>query len=385
LLYWLAVRLWASLLLGCLLAANSADAQVAFSFPANYPYLLRLESEASNTNTCILLKKDGSYHYEKNRSEDHVAIYEGDLSSEELANVERLIAQPDLLFLKQSDIASPLFAFDLAIVNVFRGDHWQDLEFADSKDHRSLVPSVASLMDWLGSVPRLPHRERSEFEGRNNCLTEHKIELRLRPAIPPPPPPATIPDRAPTRAMPENSNAPSSAAFAETPVPPPSFLLWMSLVRVGDPLQRRCVLVNPDGHYHAEKSSQSSGSHSVSQLFEGTFSDAVLDNLRRIVGSREWRTEYAEQLPSQVVILSGEMVEVRLPAGGRVLRSTFLDIDYQRIDAQMSRNQIEDLAALPGSHQQVIGPLRGWFKKNLEEAKGPVVRNGVSDLCSPPE
>jgi len=384
LLYLLAVRLWACLLIGCLFAAKGADAQVPYSFPANYPYLLRLERESSNTNTCVLLKKDGSYHYEKNHNEEHVTIYEGELNQEAMADIARWLRQPDLLSLKQSDIASPLFAFDLDIVNVFRGDHWQDLEFADSKDHRSVVPTVASLMDWLATVPRLPHRELTEFEGRNNCLTEHKIELRVRPAAPPLPPPAAIPESPAPAKIPVPIKPPSNPAFAETATPPPDFLLWMSVVRFGDPMQRRCVLVSPNGHYHAEKSSQSSGSRMVSQVLEGILPDPVLDTLRQILAAPDWENEYVEQLPLQVIVLSGEMIEVRLPGEGHVLRSAFLDVDYQKIDAELSRNQIEDLAAVPGSHERVVAPLRAWFKKNVEDARGTPVRNGVSDLCSPP-
>jgi hypothetical protein len=391
LLYWLAVRLWACFLVGTFLAASSTSAQTVNPFPANYPYLLRVEREADNTNTCVLLKKDGSYHYEKNHNDQYVTVYEGELTPESRENIERLLQQPDLLNVKQSALPAPAFAFDEVIVNVFRADHWQDLVFAGSKDRRSLVPTVSTLVDWLGSLPRLPHRELTEFEGRNNCLTEHKIELRVRPARPPQPVPNSPAAAEASPGQYSSSRNPSSDQASNTsaagvspvaPVAPPSFLLWISIVHFGEPMQRRCAMVYPDGRYHVEKTSQAAGAHAFSQVMEGTLPGAALDSLREITSAPEWQVEYEEQLPSEVMVLGGEMIEVRLPAPDGILRSAFMNVDYQKIGTELSR-QIEDLATVPESHLRVISPLRAWYTKNLEDAKLPVVKSGVANLCEP--
>lgn len=383
-LYWLAVHRWACLWVVCLLAAGLAKAQdlsPAPTFPANYPYLMRMEKEADNTNTCVLVKRDGSYHYERNHHDVHVSVSEGELTPDALVRLVALLQRPDLVNLRQSDIPVRMFFFgDQIQLNVFRKDHWQDLIFPDSKDRKKLVPTVESLDDWLTALPKLQHREFTEFEARNNCLTEHKIELRTRPL---PPPAVTAPKWLAVDGLPPAPR--SGSPSPEKPEPPrPTFTLWMAVTSFGDPMQQRCAVIFPDGRFHSEKSSQAFGNEVISQVTEGALPLPAFDSLRHLLDAPEWQVDYKEQLPPESQIRSGEIVHLQIPVPGRVYKSVFMNLDFQQFpDLSGAPTQTRDLASFPGSHQKLVGPLRTWFKKNIEEAKIPPLRNGTANLCSP--
>ena len=377
---------WARFLICCPLAACLAKAQDVSSqlhFSPSYAYLLRLEREADNTKTCVLLKKDGSFHYERNHNDEHVTVYEGELPAEDLTNVQSLLQRPDLANLKQGDIPVPLFNFgDQIQVNVFRHDHWQDLVFPDSKDRKKLVPTVDSLVDWLAGLPKYPHRQFTEFEARNNCLTEHKIELRTRPV----PPPAITPPKLPQV---EGLAPPPESTHIAPPLeasPTPSFTLSMTVTRFGNPMQRRCVTIYADGRFHTERTTQSYGDHATYEVMEGVFPTQLLDSLQQVLSAAEWKLEYREQLPNQVFIRGGEMVRVQIPGPGHILNSAFMNVDYQPLpNLNDIPVQTTDIAAIPGGHQKLVAPLRAWFKKNIEDARFVPTKDAIPNACRPPD
>jgi hypothetical protein len=345
-------------------------------FPPAYPYLLRLEKREIYTNTCVLLKKDGSYHYERIHGLDHVTVLEGELSPDALGKVSSLLERPDLAKLKQDDILEPLMPLgDEVQVNVFRRDHWQDLIFSDSRDRKHVVPTVDSLLDWLNALPKLPHRELTEFEGRNNCLTERKIELQSRPF---PPPIALPPDiHASEPGLVEKGlRDPGMEA-------PPEFLLRMTVDRVGDPRQRRCAIVYPDGKYHTEKTTQGTGEVMHSQVSESDVAPSELENLRRILNAPEWGVEYHEQPPPGIFIRAGEFVHLQIPGANGIEKSVFANLDFTPISGADSHMETDDIAAIPGSHGKLLAPLRAWFKKNVEDAKLPVLKDVPASNCKP--
>jgi hypothetical protein len=335
---------------------------------------MRMEKQADNTNTCVLVKKDGSYHYERNHNDIHVSVSEGELTPDALNHLVALLQRPDLVNLRQSDIPVRMFFFgDQIQVNVFRKDHWQDLIFPDSKDRKKLVPTVELLDDWFTALPKLQHREFTEFEARNNCLTEHKIELRTRPrpapavkpprwlvvaGLPPPPP--------------------------EPPPPPPTFTLWIAVTSFGDPMQQRCAVIYPDGRFHSEKSSLGAGDRLISQVTEGMLPLPSFDSLRQLLADPEWRLDYKEQLPPESQIRGGEILHLQIPVPGRVYTSVFMNVDYQQFpDLSGAPTQTQDLASFPRSHEKLVAPLRAWFKKNIEEANLPASPHAVANLCHP--
>jgi hypothetical protein len=377
LLYWLAVHRWACLWFACLLAAGLAEAQDDSArpvFPPDYPYLMRMEKQADNTDTCVLLKKDGSYHYERNHHDEHVSVSEGELTRDALNRMVVLLQRPDLVNLKQNDIPVRMFFFgDQIQLNIFRQDHWQDLIFPDAKDRKKLVPSVESLDDWLTALPKLQHREFTEFEARNNCLTEHKIELRTRPL----PPPTVMPPKwlsVEAQAPPPPKPAP----------PPPTYTLWMTVTSFTNPMQQRCAVIYPDGRIHSERSSQEYNDQVISHVTEGTLPPPAFDSLRQLLDAPEWRVEYDEHLPAESQIRGGEIVHLQIPVPGGIYKSIFMNVDYQQFpDLSGAPTQTRDLASFPGSHLKLVMPLRAWFKQNVEEATLPPARNTAANLCKP--
>jgi hypothetical protein len=358
---------------------GAQDGPVKPPFPPSYPYLLRLERREPYTTTCALLKRDGSFHYERIHSADRVTVLEGELPPDELAKVAALLQHADLVKLTQDDILEPLLPFGEELqVNVFRRDHWQDLVFPDSKDRKKLVPTVDSLVDWLGTLPRLPHREMTEFEGRNNCLTDRPIELRSRPL----PPPVMLPPDIHV-SIPRTLDADLGSTGDAAPPPSPDFLLRMTVDRVGNPMQRQCAVIYPDGRYHAETSSQSSGESMHSQVMEGVLPPPELDALRQILDAPEWRVEYNEQAPPGIVVRGGEFVRIQIPGPHQILHSVFANLDFTPIPGSSAEAQNNDLAAIPGSHLKLLAPLRTWFKQDVEDAKLPPIKDVPATNCKP--
>lgn len=342
---------------------------------------MRMEKQAENTNTCVLVKKDGSYHYERNHNDVHVSVSEGQLSPEALGHLTSLLNRPDLVNLRQSEIPVRMFFFsDQIQLNVFRSDHWQDLIFPDIKDRKKLVPTVESLDEWFTALPKLQHREFTEFEARNNCLTEHKIELRIRPL----PPPAVVPPKwLVVEALPPPPQA-DKAKAEKAEAPPPSFTLWMAVTSFGDPLQQRCAVIYPDGRFHSENSTQTFGDQVVSQVTEGTLPLPVFDSLRQLLRAPEWQVDYNEQLPPESQIRGGEIIHVQIPFPGRLYKSIFMNVNYQVFpDLSGGPTQTRDLASFPGSHQKLVAPLRTWFKTNIQEATIAADNNGTVNQCTP--
>jgi hypothetical protein len=383
LLYWLAVHRWAGLLLClifCVAWTCAQNVPAKLLFPPNYPYLLRLERRELYANSCVLVKTDGNFHYEHIRSVDRVTVLEGILSPEALARLTALLQRPDLVNIRQEDVPEPLIPFgDEIQVNVFRRDHWQDLVFPDSKDRKGLAPTVDVLVDWLATVPSLSQRQRTEFEGRNNCLTERKIELHSRRL----PPPVVWPPNL-RAAMPALLKFGSIQAN-DPQLAPPIFLLRMTIDRMGDPMQRICALVYSDGRYHAENSTQSSDEDETlrSQVMEGVLPSSELQSLRQILNAPEWRVEYREQTPPGVFIRSGEFVRLQIPGPGGIKHSLFANLEFAPPPGGTEAEN-NDLAAFPRSHLALLAPLREWFKREVEDAQLPPVKDVPATNCKPP-
>jgi hypothetical protein len=147
----------------------------------NYPYLLHLETMNFDDQVCVLLRRDGQFHFEVEKG-DHTKVFEGSLSKEKLDAVETLIDDPVLRQLTEKQIAAPKgeIMLDELHVDIFRGDRWQDLFFVDDSSRRPFEHSIAPLVRWLHELPKEPRREISEEEGKNDCQLPKKIVLKVR-------------------------------------------------------------------------------------------------------------------------------------------------------------------------------------------------------------
>ena len=84
--------------------------------------------------------------------------------------------------LTNKDIAMSLMVipYDELQLNIFRGDHWQDLLFLDAGSQKPFASSLVPIVKWFEGLPKKPYRELTEDEGRNNCLTPKNIKLKIR-------------------------------------------------------------------------------------------------------------------------------------------------------------------------------------------------------------
>jgi hypothetical protein len=289
-----------------------AAAQVDYS---KYPYLLRLEHRTHESDVCVLLQKSGAFHLEM-ETEDSTRVFEGSVNPDGLREIDSDLHDSRLEQLSQSQIDEPLIrGFDLLLINIFRRNHWQDLIFYSLESQDPYRQSLRPLTRWLDSLHKLPHRELSEEEGKNNCLTPHKIVLKKRTeagSVEPayvklqpisPPPHGMLAGGAPTPTAKE---------------PPAPILRVLLFGMKSNTAYQKCILVTVNGSFRAEERTQKSGSKSVStQLAGGSLNsndllrlhellgDPALLRIRHHEGSRATLPVYGEMVELQIFQVSG--------------------------------------------------------------------------------
>lgn len=117
---------------------------------------------------------------------DRTKVFEGTLPEAKLLEVRKLIDNDELRVLTQQQIVPPSanVLLDELHVDVFRGDHWQDLFFLDVSSRKPFEHSIAPLVRWLETLHKEPHRELTEDEGKNDCQVPKRIVLRSRKPVP---------------------------------------------------------------------------------------------------------------------------------------------------------------------------------------------------------
>ena len=153
--------------------------------PANSetsPYLVRVQRTTPGNTVCVLLRQDGLFHLETSHS-DRTKVLEGSLPSSELLKVQRMLDGDGLPRLSQDNPSSPKTTrvSEILQVSIFRTDHWQNLVFMDDNGSQSVPQSLVPLLNWLGSLHMQAHQQLNEDEGKNNCQSPKKIELKKRP------------------------------------------------------------------------------------------------------------------------------------------------------------------------------------------------------------
>lgn len=310
-----------------LLATEFAAAQVD---SLAHPYLVRLEHINSESHLCVLLQKNGAFHLETNYS-DRTQVSEGIVPESRLRQVEHALEDHTLAALSQGQIEEPLSRSreDVLQINVFRGDHRQDLIFRSEESRARYSQSLQVLAHWLDQVHKLPHRELSEEEGKNNCLPASRIALERRshngkaessdstlgPAI------VSL-----SKGM---KPAISSLAAAPSPRPAvPSLLRLNSSSMKAGSARQACVLIIADGAYRAEERAQKAGSKRVeTKITGGRFAPQEILQLQQLLvdpGLAQIRHRETSQM---VLPMSGEMLNLQIsrPSGVQelVLSSTF--------------------------------------------------------------
>jgi hypothetical protein len=146
------------------------------------PYLVRVQRTTPGNTICVLLRHDGQFHLETSHG-DRTKVSEGSLPSAELLKVQRMLDSNGLPRLSQDKPASPktTHVSEILQISIFRTDHWQNLVFMDDNGSQPVPRSLGPLVNWLNSLHVQPHRELNEDEGKNNCQSSQKIELKTRP------------------------------------------------------------------------------------------------------------------------------------------------------------------------------------------------------------
>ncbi len=146
------------------------------------PCLVRLQRTTPGNAVCVLLRQDGLFHLETSHS-DRTKVLEGSLPSAELLKVQRMLDSDGIPGLSQDQPTLPKTTrlSEIVQICIFRTDHWQNLAFVDDNGSQSIPPSLGPLLNWLGSLHTQPHQQLDEDEGKNNCQSPKKIELKKRP------------------------------------------------------------------------------------------------------------------------------------------------------------------------------------------------------------
>ncbi|MBV9626298.1 MAG: hypothetical protein JOZ14_20205 [Acidobacteria bacterium] len=285
------------------LAARLAPSQVAAS-----SYLLRLEQGNLESHACVLLQNSGSFHLEIDHG-DETKVFEGQLHPTQLAKIRQELDDPSLKALEQTKIEEPLVSSavnDLRI-NVFRGDHWQELVFKSPESQQPYRRWLQPLVHWLSGLDRTPHRERSEDEGKNNCLPPKKVALKRRNA------PRAEPG---SETIGQGSGGPATVSPAP-PSPPAALLQLLAVSVTSGGAKQKCMLIAEDGRYRFELRSQKSGRSQVdTQVAGGRLTAEELAELQGIVASPTLANIHHHEPPGGLVVrMMRDMVRLWIRRG----------------------------------------------------------------------
>jgi hypothetical protein len=377
-------------LLACLTCP--AVAQETSGATANpYPYLLRISRVIPHLDSCVLLRRDGGYHLERDH-DDSTDVYEGELSAEELSKIQTWLDDEQLQKLTRDQIVTPLVsqAEDEVQINIFRGDHWQDLLFLSSES-RAPFHALAPLLEWFNGLRNAPHRTISEDVGRNNCMTPGKVAFSTRPST-------SFPDAKITPAKPagQNPEAPEQTiakAAGGQPVPPlatDSYLIrWLheSFDRSG--VDSTCAIVYASGLYHVEHSSQAFGGKVRAKIYQSTIDGPQKRELQELLTETNLKAVEKGNLPDEFFekLQPGHTsMDIRF----LLSEATFVWIPRERAVQNLAFASDLRVQSALGNHYytsdksaKYVRPLEKWVKTALRTDKNSLVEGVTASFCAP--
>lgn len=348
----------AGLLFYLLLQGLHVAAQVPSAAAADYPFLLRLQRREYGSNACVLLRREGEYHLEQ-EGRRSTAVFEGTLSPAQLAKVNQWLNEPTLQHFSQKDVVVPLISRnnDQIQINILRSDHWQWLEFPDAESRKPLAFSLDPLLQWLKNLPKLPARKLSEDQGKNNCLPPREIELKRRGEA-------------------DSGKSPAAAHPESSPTEPhASFLLRFEVDRYGSgTAERECIVVYPDGRYHAEKSSQSGGANMATQVYEARLSEGKLGNVRELLEKPDLAGLHEGNLPQDAQAAEITVVWIPRAEGLQTLR-------FARNFSLWHAGRWNSVSNDPGA--RIAEPIQDWVRAELHPSRANQQKNVAGTNCVP--
>lgn len=284
------------------------------------PYLLRVEQTSVESNGCVLLQETGFFHLESD-SGDSTKVFEGNLSAEGLRRVQRDLEDPELQALSQEQIEEPLSRrSEFLRLDIWRDDHWQEITFRSAESQEPYRRSLQPLIRWLNDLHKVPHKELSEYAGKNNCLPPGKIALRKRSE--------EVPSKPPPMAGNNSSPVDSSNPTAAKPEAVAALLQLGSLSVKSHVARQACVLVLANGFYRAEQQGQKEGSKKVeTRITGGKFAPEEISQLQQLLNDPAIAEIHHRKTSHMTLPMSGEMLNLQIyrPSSVQdvVLSSTF--------------------------------------------------------------
>lgn len=361
--------------LATFLLCGISAAQVPAAQP-QYPYLLRLERSNFEAHACALLQTTGAFHLEVYGGDD-VKVFEGTIPTGDLMEIEGDLNSEALVDLTQQQIEEPLIRtrHDELQVTVLRGDGWQDLFFRSSDSQKPYKRWLQPLTHWLDNLHKLPHRELSEDEGKNNCLPPTPITLKKRDAdVMPPPVTSKTTARvlsagpAPTQTQPQSAPPLKSQSV-------PALLRVYSFERQSGSAHERCVLMGENGIYRSEDRSQRTGKAVNTEITAGQIKPDELQQLHQLLDEAALaKIKHHEPPGGMVVPMMEDILDITIarPAG----------IQHFILSSRFKRAEFGPFYAGDGDSSEAR-PLLNFLAEHVENnAAGildPSKRNGCSE------
>ena len=294
-------------------------------------YLLRLDHSNFEGHSCALLQTSGAFHLEIDHGDD-VRVFEGSVGAKELTSIQADLNRDALANLTQQQIQEPLIRtrHDEVQLSIFRGDAWQDLFFQSSDSQQPFKSWLQPLVHWLEVLPRLPHRQMSEDEGKNRCLPMGVIALRKRGG-------AQRESLAPKTTMHVLYGGPTPQP---QPPPPPvtvqsvsPLLMLRSLETRSESAHESCVLVGENGMYRFEDRTQKAGKPVRTKIISGQVKPGELQQLHQILDDPGLAAIQHHEPPGHdAVPMMGDKLDITIsrPAGDQnfVLSSYYNRPDF---------------------------------------------------------
>jgi hypothetical protein len=303
-----------------LLAFLLVSAALGQGYPANYPYLLRLDHSNFEGHSCALLQNTGAFHLEVDSGDD-TKVFEGVVPASALLEVAQAINSDPLSSLLQGGIEEPLIRtrHDELQVTIFRGGAWQDLYFRSSDSQRPFKQALQPLIRWLDRMHKFADRELSEDEGKNNCLPPKAIALRKRDAGAPSQPVTVKTTR---RIVSANRTPQARPSPPVIPSPTSALLRVYFFENKNSSAHESCALVADDGRYRFEDRTQKAGKPVDTRIEEGRITGEQRRELNNILSDPAIeRIKHREPPGARAVPMFGDMLQLSIsrPTGTQEL------------------------------------------------------------------
>lgn len=351
---------------------NLASAQTpkpAFSDPSAPPFLVRLQRTVSDHNSCILVRRDGLFHLER-ETRNGVDVHEGSLDDVEMAGLQRALNDKSLAALTQQKIPVPLVIRerDVFRVSILRTPFTQNLTFPDPESRRTFDAFISPLLYWMDALQKHPHTTLDEFSGRNNCLPPRKPELTKRPSE------GSDPD---ALAGQEYSQGSFSSAAGGTPPLRNSFLIRWQVEHIIVPnVEDTCIVVYPSGRYRMEKSTQSYRDKPKVRVFVDFLDHTQLQELQELLDQTELKASTHRNYPGGKTFREGEITTISVDRDGHVQQLGFAS--YFGVPGWVS-----NISSGTDPEERLVAPLRKWLKTHIEIRKVGPLKDAMATHCVP--